>query len=191
MADHRRIRRLRETLDHAVRRGDEYRSDWVLAHAWQRLADLLETHTRAEEEICYLSMFAGPQAAEQRREAIADHGDIREAVGEASLQRAGSALWWRAVRSALATTVDHLDREERGVLADCRPGLTITRRRELGRQWLAYTAAWRRDAAGDADVPGYSVPGLAVAVTRRPSAPSSARTKDARPSRSVSGLGPR
>lgn len=173
MADHRRIRRLRETLDHAIRHSDQYRSEWILAPAWQRLSDLLEAHARAEEEICYLSMFSGPQAAERRREAIADHGDIREAVGEASLQRTGSALWWRAVRSALAATVDHFDREERGVLADYLPGLTITRRRELGRQWLAFTAAWRQDAVGPAgpDHAAGRAPGVPLAGRHRPAAP--------------------
>jgi hypothetical protein len=137
MADHRRIRRLREALYDAVRCTGDSGENWMLAHIWQRLAGLLEAHTAADEEICYLPMFGrGPLAAKLRRDAIADHDDIREAVGEAALQRVGSALWWRAVRAALAGTVDHMNREERDVLAGC--GLTISERRELGRQWTAY-----------------------------------------------------
>lgn len=152
MADHRRIRRLREALSNAVRYGGGSGPDWILAHVWQRLSGLLEVHVRAEEEICYLPMFgSGSQAIKRIRDAVSDHDDIREAVGEASLQRAGSSLWWRAVRAALAASSEHLEREERGVLAHCE--LTASQRLELGRQWSAFIAAWRQDAdtrpAGD------------------------------------------
>lgn len=151
MADHRRIRRLAATLDDAVRRAGDGRSDWVAAQVWQRLADLLEAHTRAEEEICYLAMFgSGPQAAERMQEAVADHDDILEAVSEACLHRPGTALWWRAARSVLVATTEHLDREERSVLAYCLPRLTMSRRRELGRQWSAFIAAWTQDAGPQA-----------------------------------------
>lgn len=151
MADHRRIRRLREALEDAVRCSGGSGPDWVLAHSWQRLAGLLEAHARAEEEVCYLPMFGcGPHAAQQWREAIADHDDIREAVSEASLQPVGSALWWRAVRGALATTAGHLDREECGVLASGLPRLTMSQRRELGRQWCAFIAASAQDAVPEA-----------------------------------------
>lgn len=147
MADHRRIRRLREVLDDAARWSGD--SEWMLAHAWQRLAGLLEAHIRAEEEICYLPMFGcQPHATERRREAIADHDDIREAISETSLHRPGSVLWWRAVRAVLATTADHIDREERGPLAEV--ALTISRRRELGRQWSAFIAAWTLDGVSQA-----------------------------------------
>lgn len=36
-----------------------------------------------------------------RREAVADHEDIREAIGEATLQAVGSSLWWGAARAAI------------------------------------------------------------------------------------------
>ena len=146
MADHRRIRRLCAALDDMARWGGD--SGWMLAHAWLRLASLLEAHTRAEEEICYLPMSGcRPHAAEDRRAAIADHDDMRGAIKEASLHRSGSAPWWRAVRAALAVTADHLDREEHGLLANGVTGLTMAQRRELGRQWCAFIAALRLDAA--------------------------------------------
>jgi hypothetical protein len=143
MADHRRIRRLCEALRHMARRFGDASQDQMPAHVWQRLSGLLEVHTLAEEEICYLPMFAcSPAGAGGRREAIDDHGDIREAIREASIQRAGSAVWWRAVRSALAANAEHLDREERDLLPHCLTGLTVSKRRELGRQWAAFIAAW-------------------------------------------------
>lgn len=156
MADHRRILRLGEALHDTARWNGVCRHDLALADAWPRLAGLLETHTRAEEEICYLPMFGSrPQSAERRRAAIADHDDIRAAIGEASLCLVGSAPWWRAVRAVVAITADHLHHEERGMLADCLPRLTMRRRYELGNQWCAFVAAWRLDAVPRAhrDVP--------------------------------------
>jgi hypothetical protein len=144
MADHRRIRRLREALYDAVRCTGDYGENWMLAHVWQRLADLLEVHETAEEEVCFLSLFgSGPRAAELMHRAVADHDDIREALKEASLQQAGSALWWRAVTAVLSCNAEHLEREER-ILARCK--LTISQRRELGRRWSAFTVAWTDDA---------------------------------------------
>ena len=146
MADHRRIRRLSAALDDMARCGGD--PGWMLAHAWVRLASLLEAHTRAEEEICYLPMSGcRPHGARDRRAAIAEHDDIREAIKEASLQQPGSALWWRAVRAVFAVNAGHLGREEHGLLADGLTGLAMTRRQELGRQWCAFIASWRLDAA--------------------------------------------
>jgi hypothetical protein len=147
MADHRRIRRLCLTLGSMARRAGDSGAGWMLAHVWQRLAGLLEAHTRAEEEICYLPVFgSGQGAAERRREAIADHDDLREAIREASLQPAGSPPWWRAVSAALEATASHLDREGRAV-QDGLTALTMSQRRSLGRQWSAFIAAWTLDAA--------------------------------------------
>jgi hypothetical protein len=146
MTDHRRIRRLSEALDNAARYRGDSGQNWTPARVWQRLAALLEAHTRAEEEICYPLSGCSPQNAGRWRDAIDDHEDIREAIGEASLQRAGSTLWWRAVRAVLAASAGHLDREERDVLPHCLAGLTVSQRRELGRQWLGFIAAWTLDA---------------------------------------------
>lgn len=148
MADHRRIRRLRGALQDAVRHDRDAGPGWILTHTWQRFTGLLVAHFDAEEEICYLPMFGpGPQAAGRRREAIADHDDIREAVREASLHRVGSARWWRAAMAVLAGSDEHLDREECGVLAEGLIRLTMSQRRALGRQWSAFTAAWAQDSA--------------------------------------------
>lgn len=143
MADHRRIRRLREALYDALRFGGESDPESVVAHVWQRLASLLEVHVRAEEEICFLPMSGSGPGAARIRDAVCDHDDIREAISEASLQRVGSAPWWRAVRAALAASAEHLEREERDVLACC--GLTESQRFGLGREWAGFVAAWRQD----------------------------------------------
>jgi Hemerythrin HHE cation binding domain len=148
MADHRRIGRLSDVLYDAARRDGGRSPDWIPGHVWQRLADLLVIHTRAEEQICYLSMFgSGARAAEQMRDSVADHDDIREVIGEASVQSVGSVPWWRAVRTVIAVSAEHLEREERDILPGCLLELTMSRRKELGGQWCAFIAAWRRDDA--------------------------------------------
>jgi Hemerythrin HHE cation binding domain len=163
MADHRRIRRLCQALDDTARWSGGSDPDWIPAHVWQRLASLLEAHVRAEEEICHLPMYGcDPHAAERRREAVADHDDIREAITEAHLRHPGSRLWWMAVSTVLVTTVEHLDREERGPLAASRPRLTMQQRRELGCQYSAFITAWTLDAAA-----GEASPKIIVALRHK------------------------
>lgn len=158
MADHRRIRRLREVLDLAFRRGAASGAPWMAGQVWERFAELLEAHTWAEEEICYLPMSGScPHPAKWRRAATADHDDIREAIGEAALQPVGSALWWAAASYALAVTADHLDREERAILGGWLPRLAMSQRHELGRQWLAFVAACRLRAVPGGDSGGARV----------------------------------
>jgi hypothetical protein len=148
LADHRRIRRLSRALDDAVRRAAHSGPGWVPAHIWQRLAELLQAHTLAEEEICYLpASRRGARAAADTRDRAAEHDDIREAIAEAALQPAGSAPWWRAVRAVQADLPCHLDREERDTLVDLRCQLTVRQRVELGRQWMAFIATWRLDGS--------------------------------------------
>lgn len=145
MADHRRIRYLRDVLDDSVRSGSAYVSAWILARAWQRQAELLEAHMRAEEEICYRRMSgSGPHQGEWRREAVADHDGIREALGEAARQPVGSALWWGAAGNVLAVSCAHFDCEEAAMVADSLPRLTMSRRLELGHRWLEFVTAWNR-----------------------------------------------
>ena len=143
----RRIGRLCRALYDTARDAGGPRPDWMLGHMWQRLADLLVAHTQAEEETCYLPLFGtGARATERIRDSIADHDDIRGIIGEAAAQPVGSAPWWRSVRTAMAVSAEHLEHEERDVWPDCLPGLSMSRRKQLGRQWCAFMAAWRPDA---------------------------------------------
>lgn len=150
MADHRRIRRLRDAVYDAARPAGHSGLDWMPAHVWQRFTGLLITHFEAEEQVCYRPMSevapaAGPKAAGPRREGIADHDDIREAIREASQLRPGSEPWWRTVTATLIASTEHLDREEGGILAASLPRLTSSQRRMLGHQWLVLTASAARN----------------------------------------------
>lgn len=148
LTDHQRIRRLMTVLEEAHRTGRDPAPRRTAADVWDQLADLLDLHINAEEEICYLPMFADSQHAGRLDDAVADHADIREAADQARLHPAGSALWWLAVRSALSACADHLNREESGVLTAFARRADPSLRRELGRQWPAFRAAWTPRADG-------------------------------------------
>jgi hypothetical protein len=155
--DHERILRLQTALSDVARYYRDAGSAWALASIWDRLAALIEIHTEAEEEICYLAMFGTSRAGQAHmQEAIADHDDIREAFGEARLLPVGSAAWWRAVKAALSTWVEQIDREEQGVLADFARRAGRAQRDKLGRQWSAFTTARH------GDLPPQTQPGGAV-----------------------------
>jgi hypothetical protein len=146
LADHKRIRRMLGALDDAASYGEDPCAGWMLAPVWCRLADLLELHAEAEEDLLSGPVRAGQAATAQMQDAIADHDDCREEVREAGLHAAGSALWWRAVASALWASSDHVAREQRGALAAFGRRAAPALRNELCRQWAAFIAARTRDA---------------------------------------------
>ena len=146
LADHRRIGHLCHALYDTARYDDAPRPDWMLGHVWQRLADLLVVHTQAEEETCYLPLLGTGGQAERMRDSIADHEDIRKTIREAAGQPVGSAAWWHTVRTVMAVSAEHLEHEERDVLPVWLAGLSMSRRKELGRRWCAFVAARRPDA---------------------------------------------
>jgi hypothetical protein len=144
--DHQRIRRLAAALDQAHRHPDRPLPAGAVATTWERLAGLLEMHTHAEEEICYLPMSrSGQGAAAHLEDARADHADIRDAAAEARLQPAGSAQWWHAADFCLVTCTSHLTQEENGMLAAFAGHADPALRQTLGRQWLAFCTAWTSD----------------------------------------------
>lgn len=96
-----------------------------LAGAWSRLADDVELHLAAEDEVCWLpGPGHGPRARELIECVADDHAEIREAVAEARLLPAGSALWWRSVHAARARrlTGRSLSRTARPVAGTARAG---------------------------------------------------------------------
>jgi hypothetical protein len=58
-----------------------------------------------------------------------------------------------AVGTVMAISAEHHEREERYVLPGCVLGLDMNQRKELGRQWCAFMAAWGRDGARPSGTP--------------------------------------
>ena len=143
MADHRRIRRLCRAVQDTARQPGP---DWMLGHVWQRLADLLVAHTQAEERTCYAYVPSpDPNDIWPMPDPLVVHDDIRKLIGEAARHPVGSAPWWHAVSSVIELSTEHHEREERDILPRYVAGLSLSRRKELGRQWCAFMASWPFD----------------------------------------------
>lgn len=110
-----------------------------LAAAWQPLADLLEVHAEAEEQLFYPHLIEhGAEPMEETEDAITDHNSITEAVEQAAGLGAGSDAWWEAVDEARSQNSSHTAEEERGALADFRRNAPGELREEIGAAWLAF-----------------------------------------------------
>ena len=118
-----------------------------IAAAWQPLADLLEVHASAEEEILYpvLLRRGGDDATDETDDAIRDHNEIRDAIRHVGRTRAGSDEWWQAVVEANVANSDHMAEEERQDLTDFRQQVGLEERHEIAVQFLRYEAQnWAR-----------------------------------------------
>jgi Hemerythrin HHE cation binding domain len=140
LADHMRMRRLLAEMETALGRADDNGSRAEMPARWETLAELLEVHAAAIEEIGFLPLF-GRTATPARDNARATDDDILEAVRETRLYPAGSRSWQLAVLAACAAAADHINDLESGALARFRRDAPIPVRDALGRQWMAFVAA--------------------------------------------------
>ncbi|MEY8039073.1 hemerythrin domain-containing protein [Saccharopolyspora cebuensis] len=130
--DHERFRRQFAAMD-------DLTDPRQLQEVWRALADLLEVHAKAEEEIFYPELISrGSGAEDETLDAVGDHNDIRDGLHEAALHPVGSEPWHAAVRKARVANSNHMAEEEDDALPDFRrhadPGL----REELGRRFQAF-----------------------------------------------------
>jgi hypothetical protein len=130
----------------------------AVAAAWQPLADLLEVHARAEEEIFYpvLLKRGSEEAAEETNDAVGDHNELRDAIRAACRFETGSDPWWRAVLECRKANDEHLAEEERDVIPDFREHSDQALRSRLGTRWVAFHAEHRaaRGISGEDIDPG-------------------------------------
>jgi hypothetical protein len=121
----------------------------ALSAVWRPLADLLDVHAAAEEEVFYPRLLrVGDDAAEETVDAIGDHNDIRDAVRRADAAAVGSEAWWAGVNAARAANTEHMGEEEDEALADYRRNTDLAQRRALGREFAAFKA---NHSVADAD----------------------------------------
>lgn len=110
-----------------------------LGAKWRELADQLEVHASAEEEIFYPALLKKVDDAEDDTEhAVKDHNEIRETTRKVDDHEVGTDAWWEAFRTAREATVDHLGEEERDVLPPFKEQVEEARRDALGEQFLRY-----------------------------------------------------
>jgi Hemerythrin HHE cation binding domain len=117
----------------------------ALAAAWQPLANLLEVHASAEEEIFYpiLLKKGSDEAPEETNDAVGDHNEIRDAIRAAARLETGSDAWWQAVLECRNANDAHLAEEERDVIPDFREHSDEALRSSLGAQWVAFHSEHR------------------------------------------------
>ena len=94
LSDHHEQRRMFAMLD------DVDRSDIkTLTALWNRLSAMLEVHVQAEELFFYPELLAlgrrlrDGSEAEETKDAIGDHNDIRDGILEAARHEVGSDGW--------------------------------------------------------------------------------------------------
>lgn len=147
VADHEWFRRRFITLDDLAARSagtDE------LDAVWRPLADRLDVHAIAEEEIFYpVLLRRGDDAEDETLDAIGDHNEIRDGVHAAEKEQIGSDAWWKAVREARVANDEHMAEEERDGIADFRRHAAPELRVEVGRKFAAFLAEHRTTAGLD------------------------------------------
>jgi hypothetical protein len=119
----------------------------ALTALWSRLAVLLEVHAEAEELHFYPDLLARGKVAgdsgevdAETKDAIKDHNEIRDAVGEAGRHDVGTDEWWRAVHRAREQNSDHMAEEEREDLPFYREHADLRSRHDLAVRFLVHMA---------------------------------------------------
>jgi hypothetical protein len=126
-----------------VMRGEEVVA--ARADAWRVLADLLEVHAAAEEEILYpvLLKQGSDHAPAETADAIGDHNQIRDAIKLAARVVSGTDFWWAALHACRRANDEHLAEEERDVIPDFRLHTDASLRCELGARWQSFHSTHR------------------------------------------------
>jgi hypothetical protein len=132
LAEHDAFRRSFLALDEA---GDPAE----LTSAWRELADRLEVHAAAEEQVFYPQLLREVDDSEgETKHAIKDHNEIRDACRAVDDHEVGTDAWTAALQNAREVTVEHLEEEEHDVLPPFRDSVDEGKRSELGVAWLAF-----------------------------------------------------
>jgi hypothetical protein len=91
----------------------------TLTSLWAALSARLEVHAAAEETLFYPRLLKDdPDAADDTKDAIRDHNDIRDAIREAAKHPVGDQRWWDGVNATERANTEHMEEEERGPLIE-------------------------------------------------------------------------
>src|ERR1700712_3485921 len=91
----------------------------AVAELWTPLAQRLDVHAIAEEQIFYPQLLrVGEDPEEETLDAIGDHNDIRDGLHDAARHPVGTDEWWAAVGRAREANDEHMGEEEHEGLAN-------------------------------------------------------------------------
>ena len=126
---------------------DGCRTSEELSAVWEPLADRLDTHAQAEEDVFYPVLLRkggeGGDPEDEAEDAITDHNEIRDAVRASREAEVDSDDWWAAVNKAREENGEHLEEEEREALTDAIKSLSLEQRHELAMKWLVFYSRHR------------------------------------------------
>lgn len=122
----------------------------ALRRVWEPLAQRLDLHAIAEEQIFYPQLLrVGEDPEDETLDAIGDHNDIRDGVHDAARHPLGTTAWWDAVGRARQANDEHMAEEEREGIADFKMHAPVGLREALGRQFAAFLDVHRTTAGVD------------------------------------------
>ena len=140
--DHHEQRRLFAMIDELTDRDRD-----ALKAIWGRLHALLDAHAEAEERFFYPELLKigrgaadSQSAADETRDAIKDHNEIRDTAANVDRQALGSRKWFAAVAAVNKANGDHMAEEEREGLSDFRQHIALEIRHDLGIRFAAFEA---------------------------------------------------
>ena len=116
----------------------------ALTAVWTRLRVLLDTHALAEERFFYPELLKvgrgadDESPADETRDAIKDHNEIRDTAANVDREQVGSDDWFEAVAACNKANSDHMGEEERQGLTDFREHVSLDERHKLGVQFLQF-----------------------------------------------------
>jgi hypothetical protein len=125
----------------------------AIRDVWQPLADRLDVHAAAEEEIFYPQLLARGEddPEDETVDAIGDHNDIRDGVSDAARHPVANEQWWAAVTATRKANDEHMAEEERDGIADFRRHAEPELRDRLGRELEAFLDRHPTTAGVDTD----------------------------------------
>lgn len=140
--DHHEQRRLFAMIEQ-IDRGDTL----ALFAMWTRLSTFLEVHAKAEEAIFYPELLhVGRQSdgksstADETKDAIHDHNEIRDAIALVANYPIGGDRWIEALAAANNVNSDHMSEEERQGLTDFRCMAGLQMRHDLAVRFACFDA---------------------------------------------------
>jgi Hemerythrin HHE cation binding domain len=111
----------------------------TLASLWAALSARLEVHAAAEEALFYPRLLEDDaDAADDTKDAIRDHNEIRDAIRDAEGQPIGEAAWWEAVNATDRANTEHMEEEERGPLVEFDGAATAGEQAEVASAFAAF-----------------------------------------------------
>jgi hypothetical protein len=142
LADHHEQRRLFAIIDELTGRDGA-----ALKAIWGRLRGLLDAHAEAEERFFYPELLKigrgaadSDSAADETRDAIKDHNEIRDTAANVDREALGSPDWFAAVAAVNKANGDHMAEEERQGLSDFRRHADVALRHRLAIEFARFSA---------------------------------------------------